>query len=290
MRHTITDGQIAAVINAQGAELNSLRDLQGTEYIWQAGSAWPRHAPVLFPIVGRLCGDQLRHDGRTYRMTQHGFARDRAFAWLDRSASVCRLALTDDAETRAAYPFAFRFELGYALAGGVLTTTFSVVNTGAEPLPASFGAHPAFNWPLRPDTPPEAYVLTFAEDEPAPIRRLSGGLLLPETFPSPVEGRVLKLREDLFAADAIVMDHVAGNSVRFAAPTGPGVEVAWEGFRELGLWTKPGAGFLCIEPWLGAASPIDFDGPFLEKPGVALIAPGETRSATMRIKIMPESS
>ncbi len=196
MDHAITDGALTAVINAHGAELASLRNARGTEYIWQAGPAWPRHAPVLFPIVGRLAGDQLRHGGQAYRLTQHGFARDRVFAWLDRGARSCRLALVDDAETRALYPFPFRFEIAYALAGGELAMTFTVVNAGAETLPVSFGAHPAFNWPLDPAIPREAYALTFAKDEPAPIRRLSGGLILREPFPSPIEGRVLKLRED----------------------------------------------------------------------------------------------
>ena len=150
-------------------------------------------------------------------------------------------------------------------------------------MPVSFGAHPAFNWPLEPGTPREAYALTFAKEEPAPIRRLSGGLMQREPVPSPIDGRVLKLREDLFEADAIIMDRVASGAVRFAAPTGPGLDIAWEGFRELGLWTKPGAGFLCIEPWLGAASPIDFDGPFVEKPGILLLPPGATRSASLRM-------
>ncbi len=283
--HAIADGRIAAVIRAQGGELRSLRDAQGTEYLWQAGAAWPRCAPLLFPIVGRLAGDTLRHDGKSYRMTQHGFARDRAFVFVERKNDACRLALADDEATRTIYPFAFRFEILYALAEGALDVTFTVSNPGAEPLPASFGAHPAFNWPLDPGVAPEIYTLTFERDEAAPIRRLSGGLLRPEAFPTPVEGRVLRLREDLFADDAIVMDHVASASVRFAAPTGPSLEVAWEGFRELGLWMKPGARFLCIEPWLGFASPLEFDGPFIEKPGVLLIPPGESRRASMSIRI-----
>jgi galactose mutarotase-like enzyme len=174
MDHTISDGGITAVIRAQGAELRSLRDPQGPEYIWQAGPAWPRCAPVLFLIVGRLMDDRLRHGGQTYRLTQHGFARERAFDWLDRRVDACRLTLVDAAETRAMYPFAFRLELDYAVADGELAMTFTVANTGAEALPASFGAHPGFNWPLRPDTPPEAYALTFAHDEPAPIRRRPG--------------------------------------------------------------------------------------------------------------------
>jgi galactose mutarotase-like enzyme len=287
MNHTISQGGVTALISAQGAELKSLRDAHGTEYIWQAAPPWTRSAPVLFPIIGKLPGDQLRHGGETYRLGAHGFARDRAFDWLDRAPDSCRLALIDDAETRAIYPFAFRLELDYAMTNGALTTTFIVSNTGAEPLPASFGAHPGFNWPLSPDVPPEDYTLTFAQEEPAPIRRLAGGLLRPELFPSPVEGRVLKLREDLFEADAIIMDQVASRSVRFSAPAGPGLDVAWDGFRELGVWMRPGARFLCIEPWLGVPAPAGFDGPFVEKPGVTLIPPGEARSAVMQIAVIP---
>jgi galactose mutarotase-like enzyme len=286
--HTITDGRIVAVIKAQGAELRSLRDLFWTEYIWQAGPPWPRFAPVLFPIVGRLKGDQLRHAGAIYRLTQHGFARDLTFDWVSRTSGACRLSLVDSDKTRAMYPFAFRLDLTYAIADGALAMTFDVSNSGSEHLPASFGAHPAFNWPLHPGASQEAYTLTFAQDEPAPVRRLNEGLLRPEPFPTPIEGRVLKLRENLFAADAIIMDHAASRRVRFAAPTDPGLDLSWEGFRELGLWMKPGAPFLCIEPWLGTASPIDFDGPFIEKPGIVIIPPGERRSATTRIKIISE--
>jgi galactose mutarotase-like enzyme len=286
--HTITDGCNVAVIKAQGAELRSLRDLFGTEYIWQAGPAWPRFAPVLFPIVGRLKGDQLRHAGAIYRLTQHGFARDLTFNWVSRTSGACRLSLVDSDKTRAMYPFAFRLDLTYAIADGALAMTFDVSNSGSEHLPASFGAHPAFNWPLHPGASQEAYTLTFAQDEPAPVRHLKEGLLRPEPFPTPIEGRVLKLRENLFAADAIIMDHAASRRARFAAPTGPGLDLSWEGFRELGLWMKPSAPFLCIEPWFGTASPIDFDGPFIEKPGIVIIPPGERRSATIRIKIISE--
>ena len=86
----------------------------------------------------------------------------------------------------------------------------------------------------------------------------------------------------------MIMGLAASSRVRFAAPTGPDLELSWEGFRELGLWMKPGAPFLCIEPWLGTASPVDFDGPFIEKPGIVIIPPGETRSATIRFKIISE--
>ncbi|RWA76873.1 MAG: aldose 1-epimerase family protein [Mesorhizobium sp.] len=280
---------ISATIVGQGAELVSLRDADGTELLWQAGPAWRRHSPVLFPIVGRLKGDQLRHGGQAYPMTQHGFARDKRFAWAEQGPSSCTLVLTDDAETRGHYPFAFRLAISYSLAPRQLGATFEVANTGDEVLPASIGAHPAFNWPLLPELPKEAYRLTFAENDPAPIRRLKDGLLLPTPLPTPIEGKTLALSERLFDKDAVILDRPASSSVRCAAERGPAIEMSWQGFNELGIWSKlGGAPFLCIEPWHGIASPVDFDGEFADKPGVMLIEPGAKRTLTYRIAVSRE--
>ncbi|TGQ64672.1 aldose 1-epimerase family protein [Mesorhizobium sp. M00.F.Ca.ET.186.01.1.1] len=283
---TLHGDGISATVVGQGAELVSLRDADGTEFLWQAGPEWRRHSPVLFPIVGRLKGDQLRHRGQAYPMTQHGFARDRRFAWVEQGASSCTLVLTDDAESRAQYPFAFRLAISYGLGPRWLDVTFAITNSGDEPMPASIGAHPAFNWPLLPELPKEAYHLTFADNEPAPIRRLKGGLLLPQTQPTPIQGRTLALSERLFDDDAVILDRPASTRVRYAAKRGPAIEMSWHGFNELGIWSKPaGAPFLCIEPWHGIASPVDFDGDFADKPGVILIEPGAERVLGYRIDL-----
>ncbi|WP_394889857.1 aldose 1-epimerase family protein [Mesorhizobium sp. AaZ16] len=277
---------ISAVIVGQGAELVSLQDAQGFEFLWQAGPAWRRHSPVLFPIVGRLKGDQLRHRGQTYTMTQHGFARDKPFVWADRGPRSCTLVLTDDADTRAHYPFAFRLAVTYTLECQQLGVTFEVTNIGDELLPASIGAHPAFNWPLLSELPKEAYRLTFADDEPAPVPRLRDGLLLSAPRPTPIEGRTLALSERLFDDDAVILDRPASTSVRYEAERGPAIEVSWQGFSELGIWSKPGgAPFLCIEPWHGIASPVDFAGNFTDKPRLMLVAPGAKRSLNYRIRL-----
>ncbi|PBB99719.1 aldose 1-epimerase family protein [Mesorhizobium sp. WSM3862] len=283
---TLDGDGISATVVGQGAELVSLRDAEGAELLWQAGPEWRRHSPVLFPIVGRLKGDQLRHRGKAYPMTQHGFARDRRFAWAKQGPSSCTLVLTDDTETHTRFPFAFRLAISYSLGPRQLGVTFEVANTGDEVLPASVGAHPAFNWPLLPELPKEAYRLTFADDEPAPIRRLKDGLMLPTPQPTPVEGKTLALSERLFDDDAVILDRPASTSVRYAAGRGPAIEMSWQGFNELGIWSKPGgAPFLCIEPWHGVASPVDFDGEFADKPGVMLIPPGAKRKLTYRITI-----
>jgi galactose mutarotase-like enzyme len=281
----IRSDRISATIKADGAELCSLKNADGLELIWQADPQWPRHAPVLFPIVGRLKNDQLRHRGKTYPMTQHGFARDLRFSWLRREPNLCQLVLCDEPDTRSRYPFAFRLEVTYAVSGAELEVTLRIDNHGDEVLPASIGAHPAFNWPLSPELAKDEYTLTFSDNETAPIRRLKEGLMRAEPEPTPIHGKTLALSERLFDDDAVILDVLASSSVRYAGPRGPSIEMSWEGFRELGIWSKPGgAPFLCIEPWRGFASPADFEGEFADKPGLMHIPPAEQQVLRYRIR------
>jgi galactose mutarotase-like enzyme len=286
-RHSITGAGLSATIKAEGAELCSLRTAAGPELLWQAGPAWPRHAPNLFPIVGTLKGNRLVHRGVSYPMGRHGFARDHRFAWLERTPQSCRLMLHDNEQTRAVYPFAFTFEIAYAIAGNTLSITFTVTNAGNEILPASMGAHPAFAWPLREGVPKTAHRLEFAADEPAPIRRVNkAGLLLDTAFPTPIEHRMLALDEDVFAADAVILDQPASRSLRYSAPGTPVISFAWDaGFPHFGIWSPPGVELLCLEPWHGMSSPEEFDGEFVGKPGLMLIPPGGQRNATHRITV-----
>src|SRR3954447_9185298 len=125
--HTIRSGGLTGTIKAQGAEMCSLASDAGIEFVWQAEPAWPRHAPLLFPIVGRLANDELRHGGRTCRMTQHGFARDSRFAWAERGENRCVLVLDDSEATRALYPFAFRLVVTYTIEEAGLDVTLRIV-------------------------------------------------------------------------------------------------------------------------------------------------------------------
>jgi galactose mutarotase-like enzyme len=285
-RHTLRNGGIEATVKAHGAELCSLKDMQGVELIWQAGAAWPRHAPLLFPIVGRLKNDELRYKGAIYPMTQHGFARDQIFEWTERDDALCSLLLSDSTATRERYPFAFRLAVTYRLQQSALDVTLALTNAGDEMLPASLGAHPAFNWPLVDGVAKESYRLTFSDEESMPIRRLKGGLMRAKAEPSPITGKTLALSERLFDDDAIILDRLASRFVVYAADRGPSLEVSWNGFRQLGIWSKPGgAPFLCIEPWRGLASPADFEGEFADKPGIMQIGPGASQVLNYRIGI-----
>jgi galactose mutarotase-like enzyme len=276
--HQIEAEGISATISAEGAELVGLRNGADEEFLWQAGPEWPRHAPVLFPIVGRLAGDRLHHEGRDHRLTQHGFARDRRFEWVERSPARAVLRLEDDAATRALYPFPFRLEMTYAAEAGTLSVSAAITNPGDGMLPFSIGAHPAFRWPLKPGTPKTRHRIVFEQPEPGSRRMVVEGLL-GDPVPLPFEGRVLPLDPALFADDALVMPGVASRSLRYEALGEDGeavaaLDFAFEGYGDLGLWSKPtGADFLCIEPWRGMASPRGWDGPFTEKPGLVHLAP-----------------
>ena len=277
--HRLHAGPSEAAIAATGAELQSLR-LKGRDLLWGGGPLWPRRAPLLFPIVGRLRDDALRLGRETRALPKHGFARDLAFSWIERTPTTCTLELRDDEATRTAYPFPFVLRVAYTLSADALRTDLSLHNPGGGPLPASLGLHPAFRWPLAPGLPKAAHRLVFEADEPGSLRRLTPeGLLDPSPRPTPIQGRVLPLDEALFEEDALLFLESESRSLRFEADGGPALRLSWEGFPHLGVWTKPdrGPAFLCIEPWEGYADPADWAGEFDKKPGSFILAPGATR-------------
>lgn len=289
--HSLRRSDCAARIAAKGAELQAF-NMGDLNLLWDAGPLWPRHAPLLFPVVGGLRDDVHHHQGDTFPMPRHGFARDRDFTWLRRSDTSCALELREDALTRSAYPFPFRLEVAYDLEPSGLRLAVTLENPGETPLPASLGLHPAFRWPLVPGTPKAAHRLAFEAEEPGPLRRVDAhGLLLPEPYPSPIDGRVLPLAEELFAQDALIFLESRSRSVQFVAEKGPTLTLRWEGFPHLGIWAKPdpAPSFLCIEPWEGYASPVEWDGEFQDKPGGFLLPPGRTRRWAFTVGLKPEA-
>jgi galactose mutarotase-like enzyme len=281
----IGNGRLSAAINPLGAELTHLRDAEGRELMTDADPAyWTGHAPILFPIVGRLNGDTLRLDGRDYAMMQHGFARQQRFEQTARSAAGATFGLVANDETRALYPFDFGLELAYSIDAATLAIDVRIANPGSAPLPASLGFHPAFAWPLPYGRPRDEHRIAFAADEPGDIVALAGGLFAAKRA-SPLDGRILHLADDLFARDALIWDPVASQSVTYGAADGPRLRVDFPDTPYLGIWTKPGAAFVCIEPWHGHADPAGFEGDFRTKPGVFEIAPGADWTCRMAITL-----
>ncbi|MBS0479025.1 MAG: aldose 1-epimerase family protein [Proteobacteria bacterium] len=283
----IRAGGLSALINPLGAELTSLTDADGGELMTDADPAfWAGHAPVLFPIVGRLNGDVLRLDEREFPMKQHGFARRMMFEVVEHEGATARFRLTADDETRAVYPFEFALDVAFAVRGATLAIDATVTNCGAMPMSASLGFHPAFAWPLPYGRPRGGHLITFDADEPGDIVELDGGLFAAKR-PSPLDGRTLQLTDDLFADDALIWDPVHSSGVTYGAGHGPRLRVDFPDTPYLGIWTKPGAAFVCIEPWHGHADPVGFTGDFRDKPGVFIVAPGSAWRCSMRVTLLP---
>ena len=283
--HTLDNGILRVSIDSLGAELQSLVDSEGHELLWQGGAAWGRRAPVLFPIVGQMPGGELVHDGVAYPIGQHGFARDLEFAVSEASSTGVVFTLEDSAETRGHFPFSFRLQIRYSLAESTLSVETIVTNRGSEAFSASVGEHPGFAWPLLPGTAREAHTLVFPRDESAPIRRIFGGLLLPEPIPTPVVGDTLTLDDDLFIDDAVIFDGLESRTVRYSAPGAPTITVDFPDFPLLGVWSKVPGEFVCIEPWFGMTAPQGFGGEYSAKPGQFTLQPGASRRLEYAISV-----
>ncbi|MDE0923518.1 MAG: aldose 1-epimerase family protein [Aurantimonas coralicida] len=288
--HEIGAEGVRAVICGAGAELVSLRDAAGEELLWQGGPEWPRQAPVLFPIVGKLAGNVLRDGGKTYTLGQHGFARDCRFTWIERSSRRCVLRLADDAVTRRVYPYPFVLELIYEVTEATLAVRTRVSNPGEEPLPCGVGAHPGFRWPLVDGVAKTDHAIHFDRQETGVALLVSDALLGAEK-PLPFDGWRLPLSEALFARDALVMPAVASRCVTYAAHAPDGqivrsITIGWEGYKDLGIWSRSGgAPFVCIEPWFSMASPVGWDGAFIDKPGILILPPGASRDFVWRVQL-----
>jgi len=283
----ISDSKLSAQVSAAGAELVHLQDRDGSDLLWDGDPAfWTGRSPLLFPIVGEVKGNRIRVGGASYEIGRHGFARTSTFALVSSGAARCTWRLEASEATRRQYPFEFRLDVTYAIAGGALHMTAEVTNRGDGIMPASFGFHPALRWPLPYGKPREAHEIVFEHDEPAPIRRPIDGLLSSAQHPTPVHDGRLALHDSLFEDGALVFDTLASRSLVY----GDALRVSFPRMPHLGIWTKPGAGFVCIEPWQGHASPEGFDGELADKPGVVLLAPGMTQAFGMSISVLPPGS
>ena len=260
MLYTIKNDKLSVVIDGFGAQITSVKG-GNCEYVWQGDPEfWSGHAPILFPICGRLFAGKYTYEGKEYEMNLHGFARKTNFeviSWADKEVVF---SLSSNQETRVQYPFDFNLTVSYVLNGSKITSDVIISNTGDKLLPATFGAHPGFNVPLDNGSFEDWYV-EFGEDC-TPNR-----LLLSDTCFNTgkkcavelVDSRKLLLQHSLFDADAIFMDRVAPSVTLKSDKSERSVTLSYPQMPYLGLWHTPRtqAPYVCIEPWCGLPS---FDG------------------------------
>jgi len=285
---TLSSGDLGAEINPLGAQLSNLRDPAGRDLLWDGDPAvWNGRAPLLFPIVGALAGGAYRLGSKSYPLPRHGFARGKHFDIVESTRAAAILRLKADEDSFKVYPFHFELEIRFALDGPTLSVTTWIRNANGADMPASFGYHPAFRWPLPFGQARESHFIEFAVEEPAPMRRLNAdGLLTPERHPTPISHRRLALEDGLFRDDAMIFDEIRSRLVTYGAETGPRIQVCYADSPYLGIWTKPCANFVCIEPWHGVADPVGFRGDFTQKPGVFMVPAHAALAIRMTITLL----
>lgn len=247
MIFTIENEFLTAAVSDMGAELQSLKvKLTGEEYIWQGDPAvWSGRSPLLFPVVGRLKGDAFIYEGKKYDLGKHGFARKTVFAAEKKGESCVVMTLKSGAH-KDSYPFDFTLEVAFELTGGKLKVTHRVTNEGDKNMYFSLGAHPGFNCGMSD-------WIEFPEDETAWAYKLDDETKLSsETkIEQGVTDHRLTITEDVFARDALIFENLRSDSVTLYCGGRKRVTVDFGSAPCLGIWAKPGAKYVCIEPWHG---------------------------------------
>lgn len=255
----LQNDHLSLAVAPMGAEMQYLRTVSGDDLLWDGDAAfWTGRAPVLFPIVGRAAGDRIAVGDHTATMPQHGFARRSLFTFEEQTETMCRHVLKDNAETRAAYPFAFALRITHRLEHATLHVTAEVTSEDALPMPFGFGFHPAFRWPL-PNADEISHHVTLAGKGSPDMRELEDGLLRPSPISGPFVEGDLMLTEDMFNNGALVFPNGA-DALRYGPKSGPSLAFEFHNLPDLALWRPTGAPFLCVEPWHGTASYLG-DGP-----------------------------
>ena len=274
---TLENDFIKVSIRPKGAELTSIYNKQtGIEHLWQADPAvWGWHAPNLFPVVGGCLDNQIIIDEKPYPMERHGFARQSEFTVVEATPTKAVFSLQDNEKTRAVYPYRFDFQVEYQIDNQVLTLVYRVINLENKRMYFSVGSHPAFAVPFLPNEKYEDYYLEFQHEEPLERHMLSTkGYFTGETEPVLTVDRQLPLTADLFNDDALVFKNPDSRSVTIRSRNHDhAVTVSFSAFPYLGIWAKPGAKFVCIEPWLGCADREGTPVPFEEKEAIQHVEP-----------------
>lgn len=283
----LRSGDLEARISPYGAELVGLRHAEHGELLWGGDKTWwDRQSPLMFPVVGRSIGDHVTINGKSWPMPLHGFAHSMVFDVLSASETEMHLRLSDSVESHTHYPFPFQLDVTYRLDGSSLTIEAVTSNTGNAPLPAQFGFHPGFVWPLPGSSDRSGHAMILETDDHLDVLRAQDGFMLSQPTRLELQDRRLDLSDDLFKDGAMVMRNPASRSVLYEADGADcAIRVSWSGLSRLLFWTRPGAPFICIEPWAGEPDPAGFTGELSERPGVELIAPGDFLTYGIEIAI-----
>lgn len=250
METIIKSNNFTATVNSHGAELTSLKDEKGREYIWYGTpEIWNRHAPVLFPFICSTDTKTYTVNGESYNMSNHGFARDSEFDILSVSENSVTYELKSSEKTLSLYPFEFDFCVTYTLIGKTLDVTFTTINAGEKPMYFFVGGHPGFN--LFSNI--EDYYIEYEKNEYIEQDLKTGKVIISDNK------NTVNLSRELFKNDVFIKENPASSYISLVNKvTGERIKLSFKG-KAIAVWSpyKDNANFVCMEPW--SSVPIYFE-------------------------------
>lgn len=266
----LKNDRLTVAISPRGAELQSIKGTDGVERLYQGDTPyWPNRAPVLFPVAGGFKEDCYTLDGKTYPMKKHGLVRFVPFEVEEASPTSATFLYTQKDE---GFPFDYAFRVRYTIVENSLRVAYITDSTGEDTFWFCVGGHEAYATPEGI----EDYEIVFDQREALNSNILVGNLLSRETTSIEVHDGVMPLKYEYFAVDAIVFPYLKSKGVTLRSRKhGRTLRVTFAGNDNLMFWTKPGAPYICIEPWTNAPDFLDCDGDITHKPGAIRLAPGQ---------------
>ena len=276
--------QLTIRVAEVGAELQSVKDSEGREYLWQAGPEWPRHSPILFPIVCSVNNGTYRVDGKEYHLPRHGFARDKEFTLISQTEDKVTFALHESEETLAVYPYRFNLAITYRLEGNHIHVIWHVENTDNQEIHFQIGGHPAFN---LPGGKTEGIIKLDNEDPIDILQSYADGSHDLVDIPMDADMGILEVTKSFFRNDSVkIHKSQTHRAMLLDTNSEPAVTVDYK-TPVCAFWSPFGknAPFVCIEPWYGLGDHRGFNGEFKDKPLMNHLLPGASFMSKYTITI-----
>ncbi len=281
MIYNIENKDFSLSVKEMGAELNSFKSKKtGFEFIWEGNTdIWYGQSPILFPIIGRLLDDKYRLNGEEYTMPKHGIVRKKPFKLIDKTENTLKFIQSDDENSLKEYPYHFDLIVEFKITDNGLSVTHTVVNKNDCVMYYSFGAHPAFNCEIGD-------YLEFSEKEELLTERIDhDSILIEEKFPVNIDGNKLTITKNLFDDDALILSGYKSKAISLKSNNHNRVVKFNFDSPLLGIWAKPGAPYVCIEPWWGVNDNYDKKDDLSQKRGIMALNPLEEKSFNWNIEI-----
>ncbi|MBO4827340.1 MAG: aldose 1-epimerase family protein [Prevotella sp.] len=274
----IKNEKLTITVSEHGAELQSIKDTEGKEYLWQADSRfWNRHSPILFPLVCGVWKDTYRTEGQEYALGRHGFARDSDFKLVKKTTERVTYVLESNEHSLALYPYHFVLSVTYRLDGNKIHVIWHVHNTDTREIHFQIGAHPAFNLPdLQPGEPMHGQLLF---DNEGPLQRIVGnieGCITHNHSEVTTKNGVWSFNEESFKEDSVQFDHCQLHKISILDRKYNKVVTVSFNMPCVAIWSPYGknAPFVCIEPWFGVSDHVEYDGELKDKYLMNHLLPG----------------